>query len=603
MNFVNAASEVLKNVGGKENVILCTHCATRLRFEVKEQSKVNINAIKKIGGVYNVAKVDNQYQIIIGTDVDKLYTEVSKLIGNTSENKTKEKFSFRSVLNSVVQYIGASVGTFIPMLVGASLLKTILMACSSLGLMSIDGSTYAILTFVSDIAFSFMPVLLALGACKYFNLNPGFGVYIALAMVSPSWETIVANGGAVSILGLPAHLVSYSSSFLPILLTIWVLNYVDKLLDKYIPDIIKTMAKPPLILLIMTPVAFCITGPIMSYISGFLASIVIPIGNHVGWLYTIMIGACYPILVMLGLHMAIGIPMVTLMFTIGYDALWFPGVLASAFAMAGSALAYALKTKSKTNRQVAITASVTNLTAGITEPTIFGVLVKEKKAMIGCAFGGAVGAAVATIIGVRCFTLGMINIFSFPYFVGEGSSIVGAIITAAVSFVVAFVCVYVFYKDTVDESGNVNIKSPLKGKTISLSDVDDIAFSRKQLGEGIAIKPEDEKIYAPFDGTVSVLAETKHAIGIIADSGVEVLIHVGLDTVTCNGEPFTSYVSIGDVIKEGQLLMDVDFKAIESKGMDTVTCIVVTNSSEYQQVTHTNAKEVKKGDDIVTVII
>lgn len=619
MDYSKLASSILKNVGGDANVANVTHCATRLRFNLKDTSKANIEAVKKIKGVMGVVDKGGQFQVIIGSDVSNVYAEVLKL-GNFQKGASIDAGEKKGGVAAVLDVVSGIFTPILPAITGAGMLKAVLSLLTTLGVMSTKSQTYEILNFISDAAFFFLPMLLAYTSAIKFKCNPFMAMTIAGVLLHPSFSALAAAGKPIHFLGLPVTPASYSSSVIPIILSVWLMSYVEKLADRISPKPIKFFSKPLITLLIVAPVALIAIGPLGTIIGVFLGKGINFINGKAGWLVGLLMGAFSPLLVMTGMHYGL-FPVVMPEFaSLGYDSMMVPGMLAANVAQGAAALCVAVKTKNKELKQLAGSSGLTAV-LGITEPAMYGVNLKLKRPFTGVMIGGGVAGLYAGIVGLKCYGMASPGLASIPIFIGpKPSNFINALITCAIAFVVTFAATWFLgFEDPVEEEDieeensevivkkqpltkKINIASPVTGEVVSLSKVSDETFAKEIMGKGIAIIPTKGRVVSPISGKVGSVFNTKHAIGLISEEGTEVLIHIGIDTVKLGGKYFTAHVKAGDTVKVGDLLVEFDKDAIQAEGYELITPVVITNSDNYLDIVPKEIQKVKEGENILTII-
>lgn len=618
MDYGVLGKSILENVGGVNNVSFLTHCATRLRFNLKDDNKVNVESLKKTKGVMGVVNKGGQFQVIIGSDVSNVYKVINEL-GTFKESTDMKGDKEKGPLVKVFDTIAGIFTPIIPAITGAGMLKCVLALLVSFKLIDTSAQTYYILNFIADAAFYFLPFLLADSAAKKFRCNPYMAMTIAGVLLHPSLGALKTAGEAVSFLGLPVTLAGYSSSVIPIILGVWFMSFIEPIADKVSPKVVKFFTKPLLTLMITAPVVLIVLGPMGTIMSEFVASGIEYLNTYASWLVPLVVGTFTPLLVMTGMHyglIPIGINNVA---TAGVDTVVGPGMLGSNIAQGAAALAVALKTKNKDLKQLATSSGITAV-CGITEPAMYGVNIKLKTPLIASMIGGGVAGLYLGITGVGRFVTGSPGLLALPGYIGTDgyTNIINACIGAGIAFVVSFAATFILgFEDPVEEveevEKNDNVKveklvnkimilSPVDGDIIPLTKIKDETFSSGIMGKGIAIMPKSGKFVSPINGTVQTIFKTKHAIGLLTDDGAEVLIHIGMDTVKLDGEHFISHIKDGDRVKVGDPLVDVDLEAVKAKGFDIITPIIITNTDSYLEIAETEQKEVKSLDDILTII-
>ena len=616
MNFERIAKEVLENVGGANNVAHVTHCVTRLRFNLKDDSKADIDKIKKIKGVMGQVNKGGQFQVIIGNDVSDVYKELLKL-GNfkSSNNQEEEKGAKKGIITSVFDTIAGIFTPIIPAIAGCGMLKAFLGLFVALGLISTETQTYYIFSFISDAAFFFMPLLLAYTAGIKFKTSPFLAMVIGGVLLHPSFSALVSAGEPVSFLGLPVRLVNYSSSVIPIILIVWLMSYVEKLANKFIPKVLRLVFVPLIVITVTAPIGLIVIGPLGTVIGDVLASGIMFIDSKATWTLPLIMGGLTPLIVMTGMHYSLYPALFTQLATLGYQTLM-PGMLISNVCQGAAALCVSIKSKNSELKQLASSTGITAL-LGITEPAMYGVNLKLKKPLYAVLCGGALGGLYAGLTAVKGYTPSGSGLPGIAAYIGpEMSNVVNILIACGIGFVATFIITwFIGFEDEVNEDeaveeisdvkalkNKISIKSPVKGEAVPLSQVDDPTFAEEIMGKGIAIIPTEDEIFSPINGTVSLVFNTKHAIGLKTEDGAEVLIHIGLDTVKLNGEHFTTFVKSGDKVKVGDKLVAFDREAIKNKGYDIITPIIITNSSDYLDIIPKDVTIVNQGDEVLSII-
>ncbi|HFK6071089.1 TPA: beta-glucoside-specific PTS transporter subunit IIABC [Enterococcus faecium] len=587
MDYREVGRNVLQQVGGKENVVSLTHCATRLRFELKDKRKADTKALEKTLGVISVVDSGGQYQVVIGNEVQTAFKEIQKEVG-TSIKKGPSSDNQESIISRLISVISTTFTPMIPAITGAGMVKAILAVLTLTGVLSDSSQTYIILNTIADAAFYFMPVLLSYGAAIKFDVNPILAITVAGILLHPNISQLFSTGDAVSFLGIPVLAADYAGSVLPIIFTVWIMSYVEPFADRISPSFIKFFTKPMLVFLIMGPLALVVIGPFGTLLNDLIAMGAEWINGKAAWLIPFLMGGLQPFLVVTGTAWAMT-PIATMQLSsTGSEMINGPGMLASNIAQSGATFAVAAKTKNKELKQLAVSTGITAL-MGITEPSLYGVTLKLKKPLVASMIGGAIAGLYAGLSGLVRYAFVSPGLAALPAFIGENPmNIVHAIITCVIAFVATFIIAYLIgFDDTSDESEQtaiaeaVIVENPVKGTVCPISEVNDAVFSKGLLGKGVAIHPEENSIYSPVEGEVITILESKHAIGLRSKEGIELLIHVGIDTVNLKGEPFEVFVKAGDQVSAGQLLINADFAAIRNAGYDDTVIVVVTNSENY----------------------
>ena len=622
MNYENLAKEILKNVGGQENVSNLTHCATRLRFNLKDVSKANTETIKKTKGVMGVVDKGGQYQVIIGNDVNHVYKEIMK-IANIEGNSESKEVDDRKTVAKVIDTITGIFTPILPAITAAGMMKAVLALLTAFKLISTDSQSYQIFNFMADAAFYFLPIFLANSAAKKFKCNPYLAMMLGGILLHPTFVTMVntakETGESLAIFGLPITLASYSSSVLPIILGVWFMSYVEPIADKISPKAIKFFTKPLITAVVSGILILVVIGPIGYIVSDKVGLGIKTLESYASWLVPTLLGGLTPLLVMTGTHYGL-IPIgINNRMTMGYDTIIYPGMLASNVSQGGAALAVAIKSKNKEIKQLASSAGITAV-CGITEPALYGVNLRFKTPLYASMIGGAAGGLFLGLFRVSNYSGGSPGFLTLPSYIGGESmmNFVYACIGAVISVVVAFVAGLILYKDKVeaieDENleevavdkaplmNKITISSPLKGEVVPLTEVKDETFASEMMGKGIAINPTEGKVVSPINGTVQMIFKTKHAIGLKSEDGAEILIHIGMDTVQLDGKHFTAHVKDGDKVKVGDTLVEFDMDAIKKEGYELVTPVIITNTMDYLEIVPKEIKSVNAGEDIITIL-
>ena len=622
MNYKELAKTILGLIGGEENIESLTHCATRLRFNLKDEKKSDTDKLKATKGVMGVVSSGGQYQIIIGSDVASVYKEIMEITnlednsGSTS-NKTDDRKTFAKVIDT----ISGIFTPILPAITAAGMMKAVLSLLIAFNLISKDSQSYQVINFMADSAFYFLPILLASSAAKKFKCNPYMAMMIGGVLLHPNFVSMVnaakESGEAIKIFGLPIATASYSSSVLPIILAVWFMSYVEPIADKVSPKAIKFFSKPLITALITGIVTLVVIGPIGYIVSDKIGLGIKTLESYASWLVPTILGGLTPLLVMTGTHYGL-IPIgINNRMTMGYDTVIYPGMLASNVAQGGAALAVAFKTKNTEVKQLASSAGITAV-CGITEPALYGVNLRFRSALYSSMIGGAIGGLFLGIFRVSNYSGGSPGFLTLPSYIGGETmtNFVFAVAGAVISVVAAFVICLILYKDPVDENeeakventkevskGNmITVKSPISGEAVSLKNVNDPVFADEIMGKGMAIMPTEGKVFAPVNGTVEMLFDTKHAIALRDENGVEMLIHIGLDTVKLGGKHFNAHVKQGDKVTVGTLLVDFDMEKIKEEGYDCITPVVITNGSEFGEILAIDDKAVSQGEELIKVI-
>ncbi len=633
MNYPELAKKILELVGGSGNISGLTHCATRLRFNLKDDSKAQTDALKKVNGVMGVVNKGGQYQVVIGSDVASVYQPLTEMCdlkegkAGTGQETGKDE---RKLVERLVDTLSGIFTPILPAITAAGMIKAILALLVAFNLADKTGYTYRVLNFMADAAFYFLPVLLAASAAKKFKCNQYLAMMLGGILLHPDFVSMVAeakeSGEAIRIFLLPITNASYSSSVLPIILIVWFMSYVEPIADRVSPKAVKFFTKP-LITAIVTGIAgLVVIGPIGTIISNVVASGVHGLNRYCGWLVPALVGGLTPLLVMTGTHYGL-IPIgINNRMTIGYDTLIYPGMLGSNVAQGGAALAVAVKSKKSEIKQLASSAGITAV-CGITEPALYGVNIRFKTPLYSAMIGGGIGGFIMGILNVKNYSGGSPGFLTLPsYLGGDGlTDFYFAALGAVISVAVAFVACFILYRDpagedeesadnasgkpaleNVSEEGHVSkaikpvtIAAPLAGAVVPLSQVNDPTFAEGILGKGIAIQPSSGVVVSPINGTIASVFDTGHAVGLVSDDGAEVLIHVGLDTVNLKGRHFTVKKAGGDQVRIGDVILEFDKDAITAEGYEVITPVIISNHFNFTEVEPLAEGTVKTGDALL----
>lgn len=614
MKYERLAKDIIANVGGKENVNSLTHCVTRLRFKLKDESKANTEVLKKMDGIVTVIKSGGQYQVVIGNHVPDVYADVVAIGGfGEASSDSGEKMS---PFNRFIDIISGVFQPVLGVLCATGMIKGLNAILIATGLLVNTDSTYVILNAIADCLFNFFPIFLGFTAAKKFKLNQFTGMAIGAAMVYPSITALA--GTTVSFLGIPVVIPSssYQSTVIPIILAVLFASIVEKFFKKIIPDVVKTFLVPFCTLLIVVPATFMVIGPVASYAANLLGDITLGIYNFSPIVAGLFIGGFWQVFVMFGLHWGLVPISMNNISVLGYDALLATSVTVC-FAQTGVVLAILLKTKSKKLKTLCIPSVISGF-FGVTEPAIYGITLPRKKPFVLSCIAGAVTGGITGFFGSKLFASGPMGLFVLPTAInpeGIDRGFYGMVLAAVVGLVLGFILMMFskLPKEDMENEENIESKeilvnkeilvSPLKGNIMALSDVEDAAFASGALGKGVAITPVEGKVFAPADGTLTTLFPTSHALGITTDNGAEILIHVGMDTVQLEGKYFNAKVKQGEKVKKGQLLLEFDINEINKAGFSTVTPVIVTNFDSYLDVVETDKKKVDYKEELLTVVV
>lgn len=611
MNYKQLGNDIIQNIGGIDNIKQLTHCATRLRLEFYDMNKVNTKKIESLNGVISVVEKGGQYQIVIGNEVQTVFRAIqSQMKDAPSASHEEAEEEKGSVVNRIISVISTTFTPVIPALIGGGMIKAVLSILVLFNLVNEASSTYEIINFISDAPFYFMPVLLAYGASQKFKTSPIMAMTMACALLHPTWSGLVSAGEPLTFFGAPVVLVDYASSVIPIILSVWIMSYVEKFAEKYSPSIIKFFLKPLLVMFISVPIALIIVGPLGNLLNDLVQSGANYLNAHVSWLIPMLMGAFQPFLTLTGTAWAMTPIATSQISTLGYEIVNGPGMLASNIAQGGATLAVALKAKDENLKSLASSSGFTAV-MGITEPCLYGVLLKLKRPFVASMIGGAAGGIYAGITGLVRYAFVSPGLTAIPAFIGKNPmNVVHAIVTIIISFIVGFVASWIlgFKEDKPQEEVEATtavskdeVSAPCDGTVKPLSEVNDDVFSQEIMGKGIAIEPSTGNLYAPCDGTITVCFPTGHAIGLKSKNGTEILMHVGIDTVNLQGKYFDSQIKVNDEVKKGQLLLTFDLEKIKEAGYETTTPVIITNSKDFNSIQIENQSTTQHGNKLISL--
>ncbi|HBF0959714.1 TPA: PTS glucose transporter subunit IIA [Clostridioides difficile] len=623
MKYKDLNENIIKLIGGKENIKSVAHCVTRLRFTLNDRSIAQTEEIKKLKGVIDVVSNDVAYQIIIGTHVVDVYNEFMSMIGLSSSEssiKSERKKGIRGIkgiFNSIFVVVSETMTSVIEVLLAAGILASILALLNMSGILQSDSPTYQILDTLRSATFHFLPVLIAIASAKRLNVNPYIAVVLAVTLLSSSIDGVEG----LSLFGINLQATTYANSFIPILLGVWAMGIIIEGLKKILPKALHYFLVPVLSLIITLSVTLTVFGPIGMWIGdGLNYACMFLIDTLGNWSVVALYAALQPLLIVFGaanFTMPISLNSVT---TLGYDPIFMGAATISDIAVCGAMFGYFLKTRNKEQKQLFGTVSFSAL-MGVTEPSVFGVFMKYRRPFVAVMIGGGIGGLIAGLAQVK--TYGMVwGLAALPTYLvgGEVSNFTFMIISVVVSFVAATAASYLLgipsdEKEEVkgdnekeleliineNNSRTISIGNVAKGQVIALGEVNDKAFSSGALGKGVGVIPSESKstVISPVDGTITIVFPTKHAYGIVTDEGLEILIHIGIDTVNLDGKFFESFVTQNQRVKKGDALAVFESDKIIEEGFDSTIITVVTNTSDYLDVISSN----DESEELLTVIV
>lgn len=632
MDYNKTASEIFKNIGGKSNLISAAHCATRLRLVIADNDKCDKEAVENVDGVKGVFFASGQLQIILGTGVvNKVYDEFIKIAGITESSKEELKqvaAAKQSPFKRAIKTLGDIFVPIIPAIVASGFLMGIMEALNFMvnnGFINIntEGSIYVFAKLFSNTAYVFLPILIAYSAAKVFGGNPYLGAVVGMLMIHPDLQnawTVATEGVHIKqsvFFGLyEIDLIGYQGHVIPVIIAVWVMCFIEKRLHKIIPAMFDLFVTPLVSIFVTGYLTYAVIGPIFVFvengiIDGIQWLIALPLG-----IGSFIMGGAYATTVVSGIHHMYTVIDIGQIAKYGFTY-WLPLASAANVAQGGATLAVALKTKDSKLKSMALPSAFSSF-MGITEPAIFGVNLRFMKPFIAGSIGGACGALYASIVKLGATGTGVTGIFGILLHL---HSPINYIITMAIAMGVSFFITWALFKDEVKETVNKSevkkddkviqnsqsknlekeVFSPLEGRAIPMNEVKDDTFAAEVLGKGVAVIPSVGRVVAPFDGTITTIFDTKHAIGLAADNGVEVLIHIGINTIELKGKYYKLYVKDEDVVKKGDLLIEFDINKIKQAGYDVTTPVIITNTDDYKDINVVVNGNVKPMDKLLEI--
>ena len=620
------AKVILELVGGKRNVRNLTHCVTRLRFTLFDDKKADKKSIENLDGVLGVQEQGGQFQVIIGSKVNKVYQELAAMVDLSENKEDGTQGKKKSFVSNLLETISSILIPSLPPVIGGGMIKGFLFMFWEFGWIEWGSDIFNLLNIVSDGMFYFYPFLLAVSAAKRFQTNPYMALAIAGSMMHPTiYEGINAGLESLKLFGsIGVPYLDYNSSVIPIILSVWIMSYVYRFFEKKIPDIVSVIFTPMLTLILVIPVCLVMICPLGFYIGEYIAKGIQVLIDFSPILAGFVIGAIRPFTVLTGTHHAVRAIVSQQLATYGFTTIGAMNYMSTmAQAAAPLAIYFVLRKHNEKMKNLSLSAAVSGF-LGVTEPGLYGIIVKYKVAFIATMIGGGIGGAISAVFGAAEYAMVMSSIITIPATFGEGFT--GIVIGLPVSILVTMLIIFLWknkileedevidsakIEETIKPKMTVNMDdkvltlyAPVKGKLCAMHTLNDETFAKELMGKGIAIKPEDGTIYAPIDGEVTAMFPTKHAIGIRSEDGVEILIHVGIDTVKLNGEHFSEIVHMDEHIKQGQKLLQFDDKELEKEGYDNHVIMIVTNTDDYLDVfPNDKCQSVTKENDVMKIIL
>lgn len=637
--YESLAREIVEKIGGKENIVSLTHCVTRLRFVLQDESAADEGGLKSMEGVVTVMKSAGQFQVVIGSHVPEVYADVCAVAGieNREQASKEQEKSAGGLANRFIDTVSGIFQPILGIMSACGMLKGLNCLFAFMGLYAESSGTYLYLNAFSDAMFMFLPIFLAFTASKKFNLKPFVGISIGCALCYPAVQlgtlsaaaeplytlfegTVFESPVYQTFLGIPVIAMDYTSTVIPVILIVYFASKVQKLMEKVIPEIVAFFFVPMFTLLIALAVGFIVIGPVATFGSNLILQGILMVRGISPLIAGALVGGFWQVLVMFGLHWGFIPVYVNNLMTVGYDNIMMP-FFGATWATTGVVLAIMVKTKNEKLRGLCIPSAISGF-FGVTEPAIYGITLPRKKPFIISCIAAAIAGAFYGIVDLKEYIFGGLGIFEFPAMIdpstGDMYNVTMAAVGAIAATVLGFILAFIFCKEDAESSDasekakaenheKISVKkeiitSPLTGKIIPLAEVKDAAFSSGILGKGIAVLPELGRVTAPADGTIQAVFPTKHAIGMVTEHGVEILIHIGMNTVQLNGEGFESHIKEGMRVKRGDILVTFDKELILEKGCSLETPVLITNVDDVADLIETEKDTVESGDELLTVI-
>ncbi|MGM0214108.1 glucose PTS transporter subunit IIA [Enterococcus sp. AZ109] len=579
MKHEDIAKQIIQDVGGAENINNAWHCMTRLRFNLKDEKKVDYAALDKIPKVVGTKYQSDQLQVVIGTDVADYFAPLAKQLG-LDENNQQENTEKKGAVSLFMDTVSGVFGPIVPAIAGAGMIKGLMAGLVALNVISNQTDTYLVIDMIASGVFTFLPFFVAASAARIFKTNQYLAIAIAATLQFPTMTNAVAEGSisAFRLFGLvPVPVFNYAGTVIPIIFAVLALSYIYRWVDKVLPQVLRTVFTPTISLFVAGLVTLTIIGPISIHLGNLLAAGVAGLFTISPVLAGVVVGAIRPIAIFTGLHHAMTPIALQNFANQGYDMLM-PMMFMANMAITGATAAIYTKVKTKEEKSIVLSSAVSGI-LGITEPALFGILSKYKKAFIAATIGSSVASAFISFFGVRIYGYILSSIFSLPAYIGEYFifAVLGILIALVSSFVITYMLVPKQEDEEVELTNEVDLHAVAKGDYIPLEDVPDEVFSTKMMGEGFAINSVDGAVFSPVSGTITTVFPSKHAIGVRTSNGVEVLVHMGIDTVALNGQGFDVLVKEGDKVTVETKLAQMDLEYIRKQGKETMIIVVITN--------------------------
>lgn len=593
MDYKKTASEILKNIGGEKNVSHFEHCSTRLRFTLVDNSKANIDALKTVKGVMGVV-MTAQCQIIIGNNVIEVFDAINKIASFDNSNKEGASPQNKKIGAVILDFVVGVFQPLVPAIAGAGILKAMLSLFTLIGIMDSASTTYKVFFYAADAALYFLPLMVAVTVAYKLKCNKMVALAAVGALILPSMTTLLGENSIF--FGMELKSIAYTYQVFPAILSVLFLSLVEKYITKISPKPIRIFFVPMVCFVIVVPVTLLFLGPLGYTVGQVVTTIILSLYGMFGWIAVALLAAILPYMISTGMHKALLPYALTSITETGMEMLYMPASLAHNISEGGSCFAVALRTKDADTKSTAISAGISAI-FGITEPALYGIVLQRKRALIGVSIGSFVGGLFVGLVKLKAFVAMGPGLAGMAMFVDtqNGMNIVWGFAGFAISLIVSFIATMILYKEDdieikINNTVQKQLVSPMSGNLISISEVKDEVFSGGVLGDGVAIVPDKGELYAPVDGKIDTVFDSKHAISMVADNGAEILLHVGLETVKLEGKGFYPQVKSGDKVKAGQLLMKFDLNSFIESGIDVTTPVVITNANNFKLVPEQNGK-------------
>lgn len=595
MKYDQLAKEIIESVGGEQNVSSLVHCATRLRFVLKDKAKADKLKLEKLEGVIAVKESGGQFQVVVGNTVPEVYQAIGKqtklMEESTETSKTNEK---GNIFGRAIDIISSIFTPLLGVMAGAGILKGLLAIATNAGWLIPTETTYIILNATADSLFYFLPILLAVTSARKFGANQFVAMTVAGALIYPTIIQLKTDAVATTFFGIPVTMMSYTSTVIPIILAVWVMSYVEKFFNRHVHESVKNFVTPLIALITIVPLTLIVFGPIGVTSGDLIAAFILKVLAFNPILAGAFIAGVWQVLVIFGIHWGVVPIFINNIATKGYDYIK-PATAPAIFAQAGASFGVMLRSKNKKLKTLAGSTGITAL-FGITEPAVYGVTLRLKRPFIAAVISAAVGGGIVGHFGSVAVASGPPGLLTLPVFIGDSmTAFYGLLIGVGVSFFLSMVLTYIlgFEDDPIEKETEKNVRastdmtlpSPVSGQIVSLEKVSDSVFASGAMGQGFAVVPTEGKVIAPVSGQVTAIFASKHAIGIRSENGMEILIHVGIDTVRLDGTHFELHVAQDQKIEPGDVLITFDIESIQAEGYDIITPVIFTNLSEERQIT------------------